>query len=140
MRGGSRRHHAAGSAALITYRPRDRTVARPMITPLIIDSDPGHDDAIAILLALASSEVNLLGVTTVGGNSSLENTTRNALQVLEVAERTDVPLAAGCDHPLIRVPRIADHVHGKSGMDGPQLDPPTTSPVDAHAVDFIAEM
>lgn len=110
-----------------------------MTKPLIIDSDPGHDDAIAILLALASPEVDLLGVTTVGGNSGLENTTRNALQVLEVAGRTDVPVAAGCDHPLVRPLRIADHVHGKSGMDGPQLDPPTTEAVDAHAVDFLAE-
>ena len=73
-----------------------------MSTPIIIDCDPGHDDAIAILLALASPEVQVLGITTVGGNSDLENTTRNALTVLEVAERTDVPVAAGCDHPLVR--------------------------------------
>ena len=110
-----------------------------MSTPIIIDCDPGHDDAIAILLALASPEVQVLGITTVGGNSDLENTTRNALTVLEVAERTDVPVAAGCDHPLVRPLQVADHVHGKSGMDGPRLDPPTTRPVDAHAVDFIAE-
>lgn len=110
-----------------------------MTIPLIIDTDPGHDDAIAILLALSSPEVDVLGVTTVGGNSGLENTTRNALQVLEVAGRTDVPVAAGCDHPLLRPPQIADHVHGKSGMDGPELDPPTSRLVDAHAVDFLAE-
>lgn len=110
-----------------------------MSIPLIIDCDPGHDDAIAILLALASPEVELLGVTTVGGNSGLANTTRNALQVLEVAGRTEIPVAPGCDHPLIRPLRIADHVHGESGMDGPVLDPPSTTPLDAHAVDFIAE-
>lgn len=109
-----------------------------MSIPIIIDCDPGHDDAIAILLALASPEVEVLGITTVGGNSGLDNTTRNALTVLEVAGRTDVPVAAGCDHPLIRPLRIADHVHGKSGMDGPVLDPPTITPIDSHAVDFIA--
>lgn len=110
-----------------------------MSTPIIIDCDPGHDDAIAILLALASPEVSLLGVTTVGGNAHLEDTTRNALTVLEVAGRTDVPVAAGCDHPLIRPLQTADHVHGESGMDGPVLQPPSTRPVDAHAVDFLAE-
>lgn len=110
-----------------------------MTVPLIIDCDPGHDDAIAILLALASPEVEVLGITTVGGNSGLENTTRNALTVLEVAGRSNIPVAPGCDHPLIRQLQVADHVHGKSGMDGPELDPPTTAPIDAHAVDFIAE-
>lgn len=110
-----------------------------MTTPLIIDCDPGHDDAIAILLALASPEVEVLGITTVGGNSGLANTTRNALTVLEVAGRTDIPVAAGSDHPLVRPLRVADHVHGKSGMDGPVLDPPTIGPIDLHAVDFIAD-
>lgn len=110
-----------------------------MSIPVLLDCDPGHDDAIAILLALASPELEVLGITTVGGNSGLANTTRNALTVLEVAERTDVPVAAGCDQPLVRPLRIADHVHGKSGMDGPVLFPPTIEPVEAHAVDFIAE-
>lgn len=110
-----------------------------MSLPVLIDTDPGHDDAIAILLALASPEVEVLGITTVGGNSGLENTTRNALTVLEVAGRTDIPVAPGCDHPLVRPLRIADQVHGKSGLDGPELDPPTTKPVDAHAVDFLAD-
>lgn len=110
-----------------------------MTVPLIIDCDPGHDDAIAILLALASPEVAVLGVTTVGGNAQLEDTTRNALTVLEVAGRTDVPVAAGCGHPLVRSLETADHVHGRSGMDGPVLDPPSTEPVEAHAVDFLAE-
>ncbi|HEX2153180.1 MAG TPA: nucleoside hydrolase [Acidimicrobiia bacterium] len=110
-----------------------------MSIPLIIDCDPGHDDAIALLLALASPEVDVLGVTTVGGNSGLVNTTRNALTVLEVAGRTEVPVAAGCDHPLVRQLEVADHVHGKTGMDGPVLDPPVTQPLDVHAVDFLAE-
>lgn len=110
-----------------------------MSIPVLLDCDPGHDDAIAILLALASPELDVLGITTVGGNSGLANTTRNALTVLEVAGRPDVPVAAGCDHPLVRPLRIADHVHGESGMEGPVLDPPTIEPIDAHAVDFIAE-
>lgn len=109
-----------------------------MSVPLIIDCDPGHDDAIAILLALASPEVDLLGITTVGGNSGLANTTRNALTVLEVAGRPEIPVAPGCDHPLVRPLQIAEHVHGKSGMDGPVLEPPTITPIDDHAVDFIA--
>lgn len=119
-------------------RYRYRNVG-PMSIPLLIDCDPGHDDAIAILLALASPEVELLGVTTVGGNSELANTTRNALTVLEVAGRADVPVAPGCDHPLVRRLQVADHVHGKSGMDGPVLEPPTTEALDTHAVDFLAE-
>lgn len=110
-----------------------------MTIPVLIDTDPGHDDAIAILLALASPEVEVLGLTTVGGNSGLENTTRNALTVLEVAGRTDIAVAAGCDHPLVRPLHVADQVHGKSGLDGPKLNPPITKPVDAHAVDFLAD-
>lgn len=110
-----------------------------MSTPVIIDTDPGHDDAIAILLALASPELEVLGLTTVGGNSGLANTTRNALTVLEVAGRTDIPVAPGCDHPLVRPLHIAANVHGESGMDGPVLDPPSAKPIDAHAVDFMAE-
>jgi inosine-uridine nucleoside N-ribohydrolase len=106
--------------------------------PVIIDCDPGHDDAIALLLALASPEVEVLGVTTVGGNSGLANTTRNALTVLEIAQRPDIPVAAGCDHPLVEPLHTAAHVHGESGMDGPVLEPPTLRPLDTHAVDFIA--
>ncbi|MFP3915400.1 MAG: nucleoside hydrolase, partial [Actinomycetota bacterium] len=109
-----------------------------MSIPVVIDCDPGHDDAIAILLALASPEVDLVGITTVAGNSSLANTTRNALTVLEVAERPDIPVAPGCDRPLVRTLRIADHVHGDSGMDGPVLDSPALEPLDVHAVDFLA--
>ena len=71
-----------------------------MSTPILIDCDPGHDDAIALLLALASPEVELLGVTTVAGNQTLEKTTTDALRVLELAGRGDVPVAAGADRPL----------------------------------------
>jgi pyrimidine-specific ribonucleoside hydrolase len=109
-------------------------------TPIVIDCDPGHDDAIAILLALASPEVELRGVTTVAGNQTLEKTTRNALKVLELAGRSDIPVAAGADRPLKRALRTAPNVHGESGLDGPDLAEPTHKPVDAHAADFLAEL
>jgi inosine-uridine nucleoside N-ribohydrolase len=108
-------------------------------TPILIDCDPGHDDAIALLLALASPEVELLGVTTVHGNQTLEKTTLNALRVLELAGRTDVAVAAGADRPLERDLVVAAHVHGESGLDGPVLPEPTTTPTGEHAVDFLAE-
>jgi inosine-uridine nucleoside N-ribohydrolase len=107
-------------------------------TPIVIDCDPGHDDAIAILLALASPEVELRGITTVAGNQTLDKTTRNALKMLELAGRTDVPVAAGADAPLRRPLRVAANVHGESGLDGPDLPEPTTRLVDAHAADFLA--
>jgi inosine-uridine nucleoside N-ribohydrolase len=108
------------------------------MTPILIDCDPGHDDAMAILLALASPEVELRGVTTVAGNVGLEKTTRNALKVLELARRADVPVAVGADRPLTRTLRTAANVHGESGLDGPDLPEPETTPVDADAVDFLA--
>ncbi|HYA10014.1 MAG TPA: nucleoside hydrolase, partial [Gaiellaceae bacterium] len=108
--------------------------------PVIIDCDPGHDDAIAILLALASPEVELRGVTTVAGNQTLDKTTRNALKVLELAGRADIPVAAGADRPLERTLRTAANVHGESGLDGPDLPEPTARPVDAHAVELLAEL
>ena len=97
-----------------------------MSIPIVIDCDPGHDDAIAILLALASPEVELRGLTTVAGNQTLDKTTRNALKVLELVGRTDVPVAAGADKPLRRPLRTAAHVHGESGLEGPDLPEPTT--------------
>jgi inosine-uridine nucleoside N-ribohydrolase len=109
-------------------------------TPILIDCDPGHDDAIAILLALASPEVELRGITTVAGNQTLDKTTTNALKVLELAGRTDIPVAAGAHKPLKRELRVAANVHGESGLDGPDLPEPTTSTVDAHAADFLAEL
>jgi inosine-uridine nucleoside N-ribohydrolase len=107
--------------------------------PLLIDCDPGHDDAIALLLAVASPEVELLGVTTVHGNQTLEKTTANALRVLELAGRSDVPVAAGADRPLARELVVAAHVHGESGLDGPVLPEPSTRPVEQHAVELLAE-
>jgi len=111
-----------------------------MSIPIVIDCDPGHDDAIAILLALASPEVELRGITTVAGNQTLEKTTRNALKVLELAGRTDVPVAAGAAAPLERTLRVAAHVHGESGLDGPDLPEPETRPVEKPAADFLAEL
>jgi inosine-uridine nucleoside N-ribohydrolase len=108
-------------------------------TPLIIDCDPGHDDAIALLLALASPEVELLGVTTVHGNQTLDKTTANALRVLELAGRGDIEVAAGADRPLIREPIVAASVHGESGLDGPDLPPPSGAPVASHAIDYLAD-
>ena len=92
-------------------------------TPIILDCDPGHDDAIAILLALASPEIELVGVTTVSGNQTLDKTTANALRVLELAGRSDIPVYAGADAPFVRQRDVAAHVHGESGLDGPDLPP-----------------
>ena len=111
--------------------------ARP--TPIVLDCDPGHDDAIALLLALASPELELLGVTTTYGNQTLEKTTDNALRVLDLVERDDVPVAAGAERPLRRELAVAAHVHGESGLDGPALPPPSRRPLGRHAVDFLAE-
>jgi inosine-uridine nucleoside N-ribohydrolase len=108
--------------------------------PILVDCDPGHDDAIAILLALASPEVELRGVTTVAGNQTLDKTTRNALKILELAGRTDIPVAAGADRPLTRTLRTAAHVHGESGLDGPDLPEPSARPVDVDAADLLAEL
>jgi inosine-uridine nucleoside N-ribohydrolase len=110
-----------------------------MTTSILVDCDPGHDDAIALLLALASPEVELVGVTTVAGNQTLAKTTANAIRVLELIGRGDVPVAAGADRPLVREPFVAAYVHGESGLDGPALPPPRAHPIDEHAVDFLAE-
>ena len=110
-----------------------------MTIPILIDCDPGHDDAIALLLALASPEVELLGVTTVSGNQTLEKTTANAIRVLEFVGRGEMPVAAGADRPLARERFVAAYVHGESGLDGPALPPPQASPHALHAVDFLAD-
>ena len=105
---------------------------------MILDCDPGHDDAIAILLALASPEARLAGITTVAGNQTLEKTTANALRILEFVGRRDVPVAAGADRPIVRERRVAANVHGESGLDGPELPPAIGTPIGQHAVDFLA--
>ncbi|WP_372993080.1 nucleoside hydrolase [Sulfitobacter sp.] len=107
---------------------------------IIIDTDPGQDDAVAILLALASPEdIDVLGITCVAGNVPLDLTTRNARIVCELAGKTDVKIFAGCDRPLGRALVTAEHVHGKTGLDGPDLPEPTMPLQDGHAVDFIID-
>src|SRR5438067_1558555 len=106
--------------------------------PIIIDCDPGHDDAIALLLALASPELELVGVTTVAGNQTVDKTTNNALRVLELAGRSDIPVYRGADRPLIRKQDVASHVHGESGLDGPDLPQPAAREQEEHAVDYLA--
>src|SRR5919199_1656548 len=108
-------------------------------TPILLDCDPGHDDAIALLLALASPEVELRGITTVAGNQTVEKTTANALRVLELAGRPDVEVAAGAGRPLVREPYVAAEVHGETGLDGSDLPPARRLPLEQHAVDFLAE-
>jgi inosine-uridine nucleoside N-ribohydrolase len=110
-----------------------------MAVPIVLDTDPGHDDAIALLLALASSEIEVLGVTTVAGNQTLDKTTVNALKLLEYVDRTDVPVHVGAARPLVREQWSAEFVHGRSGLDGPELPNPRTSPMPGHAVDFLAQ-
>ena len=107
---------------------------------IIIDTDPGQDDAVAILLALASpDEIELLGITAVAGNVPLALTVRNARIICELAGRPDMPVFAGCDRPLKRPLVTAEHVHGKTGLDGPDLPEPTMPLADGHAVDFIID-
>ncbi|WP_424973693.1 nucleoside hydrolase [Dinoroseobacter sp. S124A] len=107
---------------------------------IIIDTDPGQDDAVAILLALASpNEVNVLGITAVAGNVPLELTAKNARIVCELAGHPEIPVHAGCDRPIARTLVTAEHVHGKTGLDGPVLPDPTMPLADQHAVAFIIE-
>ncbi|WP_171228168.1 nucleoside hydrolase [Ruegeria sp. HKCCA4008] len=107
---------------------------------IIIDTDPGQDDAVAILLALASPEdIEVLGITAVAGNVPLELTAKNARIVCELAGRTDIPVYAGCDRPLNRPLVTAEHVHGKTGLDGPDLPDPQMPLTEGHAVDFIID-
>lgn len=107
---------------------------------IIIDTDPGQDDAVAILLALASpEEIVVLGITAVAGNVPLDLTAKNARIVCELAGHTDVPVYAGCDRPLNRPLVTAEHVHGKTGLDGPDLPDPQMELTEGHAVDFIID-
>ncbi len=107
---------------------------------IIIDCDPGHDDAMAILLAGAQKDLDILGITTVAGNSPVENTTRNALIITQIAG-LDIPVYRGMDRPMVRDPYFAggEVVHGKSGLEGPELPSLEKEPEKEHAVDFIIE-
>ncbi|GGE18791.1 purine nucleosidase [Gemmobacter megaterium] len=106
---------------------------------IIIDTDPGQDDAVAILLALASPEIEVLGITCVAGNVPLALTTRNARMVCELAGRPDLRVVAGCDRPMRRPLVTAEHVHGKTGLDGADLPDPVMPLHPGHAVDFLIE-
>ena len=106
---------------------------------IIIDTDPGQDDAVAILAALASPELEVLGLTAVAGNVPLPLTEKNARIVRDLAGRPEVPVFAGCDAPLKRPLVTAEHVHGKTGLDGPPLPEPAAPLRPEHAVDFIVD-
>lgn len=106
---------------------------------IVLDCDPGHDDAIALLLAHGSPQIELLAVTTVAGNQTLPKVTRNALGVARVAGLTGVPFAAGCPRPLVRPLHVAGDIHGESGLDGPALPEPVLAVDPRHAVDVIID-
>lgn len=105
---------------------------------IIIDTDPGQDDAFAILFALGSPvELEVVGITTVGGNAPVARTSENALKIVELAGRPDVPVYAGCSGPMVRKLKTAEHVHGPTGLDGADLPAPVTQLQREHAVDYL---
>ena len=106
---------------------------------IIIDTDPGQDDAVAILLALASPELEVLGVVAVAGNVPLSHTERNARRIVELAGRRDVPVYAGCVRPMVRKLVTAEHVHGETGLDGFPIPDPSLPLQKQHGVDFIVD-
>jgi inosine-uridine nucleoside N-ribohydrolase len=110
-----------------------------MSTTIILDCDPGIDDALAIAFAVGHQEIELAGITTVAGNVGLDKTTANALAVASFTGASGVPVTAGCAAPLMREARQAGHVHGESGLGGAVLPPPTREAEDGHAIDFIIE-
>ena len=114
---------------------REMTTARK----IIIDTDPGQDDAVAILLALASPEIEVVGITAVAGNVPLALTQKNVRKTCELAGRPDIKVFAGADRPLLRTLVTAEYVHGKTGLDGPDLPEPQMPLQDEHAVDFIID-
>ncbi|MEV4534593.1 nucleoside hydrolase [Asanoa sp. NPDC049518] len=107
---------------------------------VIVDCDPGHDDALALLLAVGDPRLRVLGVTTVAGNQTLDKTTRNALRMLALAGVGDVPVAAGCGRPLVGELTVAENIHGTSGLDGPDLDLPVGEVAGVHAVDLTRRL
>lgn len=110
-----------------------------MAQKIIIDTDPGQDDAVAILVALASEELDVIGITAVAGNVPLSLTEVNARKICELVKRPDIRVFAGCDRPMRRPLVTAENVHGKTGLDGPHLPPPTMTLQSLHAVDFIVQ-
>ena len=111
-----------------------------MAQKIIIDCDPGQDDAVALLLAMASpDELEILAVTTVAGNVPLHLTQRNARMICDIADRSDVPVFAGCDRPIVLDPITAEYIHGETGIDGIDVFEPETPLQPEHAVDFIVD-
>jgi purine nucleosidase len=110
-----------------------------MARPVILDCDPGLDDALAILLARGCPDIDLLAITTVAGNQTLDKVTLNAQRTCTVARIHDVPIYAGCGQPLERPLRVAADIHGESGLDGPAFGPPEVGVADGHAVDYLIE-
>ena len=106
---------------------------------IIIDTDPGQDDAVAILLALASPELEVLGIVAVAGNVGLHHNANNALKIVELANRTEIPVYAGCARPMRRHLVTAEHVHGETGLNGPDLPEPKTALQAQHGVDYIID-
>ena len=110
-----------------------------MTRKIILDCDPGHDDAIAMILAAGNPAIDLLGITTVGGNQTLSKVTHNTLSVARVARMSDVPVHAGCARPLVREVEVAEGIHGDSGLDGVELPEPISQIGSRHAVDYIID-
>lgn len=110
-----------------------------MALPIILDCDPGHDDAIAMVLALASPELDVKAITASAGNQTPDKTLRNVLRMLTLLGRQDIPVAGGARKPLMRELIIADNVHGESGLDGPALPEPDFAPQSVTAVELMAK-
>lgn len=113
----------------------DKTAAKP----IILDCDPGHDDAVAIMLALGNDAIDLRGISTVGGNQTLAKVTRNAQSVLRMCRREDVPVYAGATRPLVRAVEVAEDIHGDSGLDGVELPEPSCALASGHGAQFIID-
>ncbi len=119
---------------------KDHAEGDTMKHKIILDCDPGHDDAIAILLAAHHPDIDLLAITTVAGNQSIDKTTRNALKVCSLAGLRSIPIARGMQRPLVNEAKHAENIHGETGLDGPNIPEPNIEPLDKHAVELIIEL
>jgi purine nucleosidase len=114
---------------------------QPIARPIVIDTDPGQDDAVAILAALASPEdLDVLAITAVAGNVPIDKTVTNALALVELVGRPDVPVYRGSARPMVKELVTAEYVHGPTGLDGADLPPPTIAPTEGHAVDHLVDL
>src|SRR5699024_6558755 len=107
------------------------------IREVIIDCDPGHDDALAIILAAAAPEIKILGISTVHGNTNIENTTMNAIKICDLVALTSTTISKGASSPLVRKQNLAHSIHGNSGLDGPEFPYTSRIPSEEHGVDMI---